>query len=247
MEAPGFALAVALFAVGLATSPHCVGMCGGIVTAFASRGAAPPLREMRDMRQRASEWPRQLAFSGGRIASYALAGAAAGLLGSAGAWSVTARAPQTLLATLANLVLILVGLNLASGGRVFAFFEPLGARVWRLISPHAARLGAAESLPGAVAAGMLWGWLPCGFVYAALSTAVFAGGPLEGAVAMTAFGLGTLPGLLAAGLAALQLRRFFDRPMARAIGGTLILGFGIAGLARAGGIAQSVQDVLLCF
>jgi len=246
VEAQGFALAAALFAVGLATSPHCVGMCGGIVAAFASRGGAPQ-RQLRDMRQRASEWPRQLAFSGGRIASYAIAGAGAGLLGSVGAWSVTARAPQTLLATLANLVLIVVGLNLASGGRVFAVFEPLGARIWRLISPHAARLGAAESLPGAVAAGMLWGWLPCGFVYAALSTAVFAGGPLEGAVAMAAFGLGTLPGLLAAGLAALQLRRFFDRPLARAIGGTLILAFGIVGLARAGGIAQSVQDVLLCF
>lgn len=240
----GAGLAAALFAVGLATSPHCVGMCGGIVAAFASRGGSI---ELKDRRRAVSELPRQLAFSAGRVTSYALAGAAAGLLGSAGAWGVAARTPQVLLAAFANLMLIMIGLNIASGGRVFALFEPLGARGWKLVSPFAARFASAESLPASMAAGMLWGWLPCGFVYAALSAAVFAGGPLEGAVAMAAFGLGTLPALLAAGLAAMKFRRLLDRPPARFAAGALVLGFGVAGLARAGGIAQSMRDVLLCF
>lgn len=242
----GAGLAAALFAVGLATSPHCVGMCGGIVAAFAARGGAVKLT-LHDRRKPVSEIARQLVFSAGRVTSYALAGAAAGLLGSAGAWSVAARTPQVLLAAFANLMLVVIGLNIASGGRVFALFEPLGARAWRVVSPFAARFASAESLPASFAAGMLWGWLPCGFVYAALSAAVFAGGPFQGAFAMAAFGLGTLPALLAAGLAALRLRRLTQRPLLRVAAGALVLGFGVVGLARAGGLAQSLRDVLLCF
>ncbi|MGA7986652.1 MAG: sulfite exporter TauE/SafE family protein, partial [Burkholderiales bacterium] len=69
--ANGWALPLALLATGFASGVHCVGMCGGIVCAFSANGGG--LR-------------RQLAFNLGRISSYAAAGAAAGLLGSAGAW-----------------------------------------------------------------------------------------------------------------------------------------------------------------
>ena len=65
-------LALALFAAGLASGLHCAGMCGGISGGFS-------------LLQKEQLWPRQLAFNGGRIASYAAAGAAAGALGSAGA------------------------------------------------------------------------------------------------------------------------------------------------------------------
>ena len=49
--------------------------------------------------------------------------------------------------------------------------------------------------------GMFWGLVPCALVYGVLPVALFAGGPVEGAAVMLAFGLGTLPNLVAGGLA----------------------------------------------
>ena len=71
---------MALLLLGLASGVHCVGMCGGIVTAFAAPQPLVPARNL---------WRTQLAFNGGRIASYAAAGALAGLIGS-GAYAIAA-------------------------------------------------------------------------------------------------------------------------------------------------------------
>ena len=50
---------------------------------------------------------------------------------------------------------------------------------------------------------------------------------------MLAFGLGTLPNLLLAGLLAVRLNRFVARPMVRFSAGLLVLGFGLWGLSGA--------------
>ena len=49
--------------------------------------------------------------------------------------------------------------------------------------------------------GLLLGLLPCGLLYSALIAAVSRGGPLEGALALLVFGLGTAPALLGLSLA----------------------------------------------
>jgi sulfite exporter TauE/SafE len=78
------------------------------------------------------------------------------------------------------------------------------------------------------------GWLPCGLVYGALTAAAFAGSPAGGAAAMLAFGLGTLPWLLAVGVGAARLRAWMGRRAVRLAAGGTVLGFGAFGLARAG-------------
>ena len=236
-------LALAMLVAGLASGVHCVGMCGGIVGAFASQrtpARAPPRASF------AREWLPLLAFNSGRIASYAAAGALAGALGGVGAYAAGALAAQTALYTAANAMLILIGLYLAGAGRILARAEALGAPLWRRLQPHAARLLPARTLPGAFAAGALWGWIPCGLVYGALAAAMFAGTPARGAAAMLAFGAGTLPNLLAAGIAAARLRRWASRPSVRVAAGALVLGFGAFGLARASGLAEGVASGLLC-
>jgi sulfite exporter TauE/SafE len=76
--------------------------------------------------------------------------------------------------------------------------------------------------------------LPCGLVYGALTAAAFAGNPAAGAAGMLAFGLGTLPWLFAAGVAAARLRGWLERrPIRLGVGGA-VLGFGFWGLAHAG-------------
>jgi len=239
MEALLFGMLVAGFASGV----HCVGMCGGFVSAFS---VARTVRFRDTSRAAGPEWPRQLALSAGRIASYATAGAIAGGLGSAGIWIAGALPIQTLLFVLANVMLVLTGLYVAGGGGGLARFEALGAPLWRLLQPSAARLLGARTLHATFAAGMLWGWIPCGLVYGALAVAAFAGSPARGAAAMLAFGLGTLPNLLVIGVAAARLRAWTGKRAARLAAGALLLGFGLFGLARAGGLGESIRQGLLC-
>jgi sulfite exporter TauE/SafE len=202
------ALLGGMFALGIASGVHCVGMCGGIVTAFSTIRFNPR-----------PEWTRQILFNAGRISTYAVAGAAAGAAGSL-------LALQNGLYLFANVVLILVGLHLAGFGALLRL-ERLGGPLWRRLQPLAAR---ASAKGNPYFAGLLWGWLPCGLVYAALAVAVTFGSSLKGAAAMLAFGLGTLPWLLAAGAAAAQLRRWMSFPAVRLAVGGGVMAFGLHGL-----------------
>lgn len=236
------ALLPAMLLFGLASGLHCVGMCGGIVAAFSTRRVVPIVPAARG----APEWRRQLAFNAGRILTYALGGAAAGALGGAAQLLQGALPVQIVLFVLAQGVLILAGLYLLGAGRLLARFENVGAPLWRRVQPAAARLAAAPGPRAAALAGMLWGLLPCAMVYAALATATLAGGSAQGALAMLAFGAGTLPWLLGAGGALARLRAGPGLARLRAAAGVLVLGMGVAGLARAEDLRTAVRAGLLC-
>ena len=62
--------------------------------------------------------------------------------------------------------------------------------------------------------GVVWGWLPCGLVYAAAVYAVSAGGPLQGAIFMLVFGIGTLPAMMMVGLLFNKMLHFARLPQA---------------------------------
>ncbi len=240
---PSFwALPLAALAAGLASGVHCIGMCGGIVGAFSVRRMRAPPDAPRVATR---EWPRQLAFNAGRITSYAAAGAFVGGVGSVGVWASGALPAQTVLLVLANAMLVLMGLYLAGAGRALVRLETLGAPIWRSLQPLAVRLLPADTMPQAFTAGAVWGWLPCGLVYGALAAAAFAGSPDRGALVMLAFGLGTLPNLLAAGLAAARLRTWAARRGVRIAAGAVVLGSGLLGLAHVSGLAASIRRGLL--
>jgi hypothetical protein len=231
------ALLAAMLAAGLASGLHCVGMCGGIVAAFDASVANPHSNRVIPIRAK-TDWQRRLAFNFGRISTYAAAGAAAGLLGGA-AYAAGALPAQAVLYVAANIMLVLMGLHLAGAGRLLGRLEALGAPLWRRLQPLAARLLPARTLSQSYAAGLVWGWLPCGMVYAALAGAMLAGSPARGALAMTAFGLGTIPFLLAAGWLAARLRAW------RVAVGGAVLAFGTYGLAHAGGLGDAIGRGLL--
>jgi sulfite exporter TauE/SafE len=210
----------AMAALGLASGVHCAGMCGGIVTAFSLGNPA--------QRSAGRTSRRLFFFNAGRISSYAVAGALAGTLG----WY--AGGPQTALLILANVVLVFVGLHLAGWSSPMRWLERLGAPLWARIQPLASHLMRTPGIPAAYGTGLAWGLLPCGLVYGALTAAAFAGSPAAGAAAMLAFGIGTLPWLMAAGVTAARARDFLRFRFVRlAVGGT-VLGFGAWGLAHAG-------------
>ena len=102
-------------------------------------------------------------------------------------------------------------------------------------SPPLRRLSAllpVRTLPQSLMLGVLWRWLPCGLVYSVLVAAVATGSPVQGGLLMLAFGLGTLPTLLAMGMAAVRLKKLLQHLWFRRLSGLLIAGFGLLALYR---------------
>lgn len=217
------------FLVGLLGSTHCLGMCGGIVGAL-TFGLHPDIRR-RPLRLA----PYLLAYNAGRIASYALAGALAGALG-AQLFGLAPPAPQRWLVKLVTGgFMIALGLYLAGWWPGLVRLERWGGLLWRRIEPYGRRLLPVDRPLKAFGLGLLWGWLPCGMVYAMLAWALAAGSAPGGAALLVAFGLGTLPMLLAIGAAAEWLRDVVRNPWVRRAAGLSVLLFGLYVIAAPGG------------
>lgn len=221
---------------GLLGGVHCAGMCGGIVTALVGQSAG-----------NARAWRMHLAYNLGRITSYALAGAVAGAVGSLGLMLDKWLPAQIVFYVVANLLLIALGFYLAGIHGPITRLEHLGSGLWRRIQPLTRRFLPADSAPKALALGMLWGWLPCGLVYTVLFTALLSGGALKGAILMLAFGLGTLPNLMAVAIVLHRSRSIFSNRTARLACGATVMAFGVFGLAHASSLDAKIRGGLLCF
>jgi uncharacterized protein len=190
-----------------------------------------------------------LAYSAGRIASYALAGAlaggAGGMLGWAGSAVLGARGSafgQSAFMLVASLMLIVLGLYLSGLAPAVRHVETLGAGLWRRLQPIARPLLPAGTVPRAAALGAIWGFLPCGLVYAMLATAMATGSPAHGAAVLAAFGLGTLPNLLAVGFWLSRFRTIVRSPRARMAAGFAVCVFGLYGLVLFGQALMTGAD-----
>jgi uncharacterized protein len=226
----------AVLLTGVLGGVHCAGMCGGIVAALS--GQVP------DGTRR---WPLHLSYNLGRITSYAVAGAAAGAIGSLGLLLDGMLPVQLALYILANLLLVALGLYLAGVWSAVARLEPIGMAVWRRLQPLTRRFLPASTVPRAFGLGLLWGWLPCGLVYSVLAMALLSGHAATGSAIMFAFGLGTLPNLMAAGLLFPRFKSLGAAKAVRMASGALVLGFGAYGLANAATLSAHIKAGILCF
>jgi sulfite exporter TauE/SafE len=227
------ALAAAAFAAGLLGGVHCAGMCGGIVGSLSAAARGPALA-------------RQLAFNGGRVASYAIAGSIAGAAGGLARASAPALGVQVALFLIANALMMLLGLYVAGWGRVLARLEAVGGALWRRLQPLARRVMPIDTTMKAAMAGALWGWVPCGLVYSMLTLALASGDMASGALVMAAFGLGTLPNLLAAGFAAQRLLAIRRVPWVRRGAGVAIIALALVGFARIPLISEHLPAAWHC-
>lgn len=177
-----------------------------------------------------ARWSMLLSYNAGRILSYGAAGAIAGSLGAASLGLEGQVPARLILYFFANLMLVALGFYLLGVTRALAFTERFGQKLWRVVQPLTKRFLPARTMSQAFPLGLLWGWLPCGLVYSALASALSAGSAGRGALMMLAFGLGTLPNLLLAGIVLARLNEFVRRPTVRMFSGLLVLSFGVYGL-----------------
>ncbi|MFN3885210.1 MAG: sulfite exporter TauE/SafE family protein, partial [Rhodocyclaceae bacterium] len=175
----------AAFLVGLFGSGHCLGMCGGLVSAFFMKigagGSAP--------------FPAILAYHLARISVYAVVGLLAALMGAALVSTGRLGLAQGLLQIVAGLVVILLGFDLLglSPIRNAWGFAPLS---WL----RRQFMGATQKGPivGSLIGGAINGLMPCSMTMAMAVKATTAPSPPEGMLLMLAFGAGTLPSMLSA-------------------------------------------------
>jgi hypothetical protein len=197
------------FLLGLVGSLHCAGMCGPLALALPAAGNTP-----------ASYVLGRVAYNAGRIVTYCLLGIVFGLAGY-----------TFLMAGLQRWVSIALGVALLLGlvaSRRLALARPVTAAVNQLKAAMSGLLRR-RSLASLAALGLLNGLLPCGLVYVAGAGAAATGSTLAGASYMTAFGVGTVPMMLAISLSgklvptALRLKLVKTVPVCVFLLGTLLI------------------------
>jgi len=212
------------FLLGLFSTIHCVGMCGGII------GALSLSLPVKIRNNKARMLMFITTYNIGRILSYSFAGLVAGAIGTGVLASAGFDQGHAILRAIGVAMMIAIGLYLAGWLPQLAIVEKIGVPVWKKLEPVGRKLLPVASLPKALAYGLIWGWLPCGLVYFVLLWALTAGNAAQGALTMLAFGIGTLPTLLATGFMTSWLTRFARSSTARQVVGLLIVAMAIGSL-----------------
>ena len=186
------------FLVGFLGSVHCAGMCGPLALALPVPGGG-----------RLTYVYGRVLYNAGRVLTYAVLGAAAGLVGRT---VVLAGAQQAVSLVLGVLILLSVLVPLALRSLLPSFTLP--ARFSRYVQAKLAGLMKRSSRVALFVIGVLNGLLPCGFVYVALAAAITTGEVHRGVLFMAGFGLGTGPLMLAIALAGKHIQAGIRRRLA---------------------------------
>jgi sulfite exporter TauE/SafE len=184
-----------MFALGLATSLHCIGMCGPMVVTYAVKG------------EEDGPWHKKLvpnlAYQGAKITSYVIVGLALGAIGSA--FNLNGIRPWIMFA--AGVFMIVLGLGMTGKVPWAARLTPRPPKFLITSLSNLRRKAKTDADQGEstlatpVAFGLLTGLMPCAPLQGAEIAAAATGSALLGGTAMLAFGLGTMPLMLAFGTA----------------------------------------------
>jgi sulfite exporter TauE/SafE len=231
------------FTTGLISSfGHCLGMCGGIVAIYSARQAAQTSADG----SQTTVWKRIISFLPlhlGRITTYtffgALIGLASSLLNQVGGmmgW-------QGAFSVIVGIVMLLVSLSL------LGVLPPVEATLLSLSGGNTPmtkmrELFGKRSFFATLMLGILWGFLPCGLVFAMLILAARAQSLLGGALTMLAFGFGTVPTLLGFGLAANLISPKL-RGSLQSVAAVLLMVFAVQTVLRGLAVANIIPSLII--
>ncbi|GAB4194314.1 MAG: hypothetical protein Tsb002_25700 [Wenzhouxiangellaceae bacterium] len=211
------ALLLGILLAGFAGSLHCLGMCGPLAAVLGGQ---------------ASTRSQQAAYQTGRIGGYMVLGmlgaSVLGWLSGAGNMLLAGQLLRLLLA----LALIILGSHLLFNWPRLARISHLGAGLWRYLQPLARHWLPPRHSGHAFMLGLLWGWLPCGMVYAFLGVAWSTASAWQAGAVMLMFGLGTTPLMLSSAVGAQWLRQRLGQSGLRRLAGALLLAAGLLSLGQ---------------
>ena len=182
-------LAMTALLMGLAGGPHCIAMCGAACAGIGNAAGA---------RKTSALW----SFQAGRLASYSALGAVAAASMQGLGWLTTQTAVMRPVWTLFHVAVMMMGLMLVVLARQPVWLDSTARSVWSRVRAFNASWGRGAPL----AIGALWAFMPCGLLYSAVLVAALSGGPLDGALTMALFALGSSVSLLIGPWLLLRLR-----------------------------------------
>jgi len=204
-----------LFLVGVLTSIHCVGMCGGIML---SQSISSENKNKFE-----SMLPAFL-YNAGRVVSYTLLGGIIGAVGSVFSLSITAKATMQIIA---GVFMVMMGFNMAG----FKMFRKFQIKLPKAMCKTKNKSGS----PFIV--GFLNGLMPCGPLQTMQIFALGTGSATKGALSMFMFSIGTVPLMLTFGALSGLLSKGYTKKILK-LSGVLIIVLGLImgnrGLAIAG-------------
>jgi sulfite exporter TauE/SafE/plastocyanin domain-containing protein/copper chaperone CopZ len=205
-----------LFLVGILTSIHCVGMCGGIMLSQSlSKESNNKLEAIKPA----------LLYNLGRVISYTILGGIVGTLGSVFSLSITAKAIMQILAAV---FMIIMGFNMAGFSALRKFSIKLPHSVCKFKSKSGSPL----------IVGLLNGLMPCGPLQTMQLFALGTGSATKGALSMFIFSIGTVPLMLTFGALSGILSKGYTKKILKFSGVLIIVlglimgnrGFALAGI-----------------
>ncbi|GAA0761039.1 sulfite exporter TauE/SafE family protein [Clostridium sartagoforme] len=195
-----------LFVVGIFTSIHCVGMCGGIMI-------SQSLSFAKESKSKLESITPSLLYNLGRVLSYSILGGLIGGIGSVFSLSITAKA---FIQIFAGLFMVIMGLNISG----FKLFRKFSIKIPNFLSKYKRRFNS----PFLV--GFLNGFMPCGPLQTMQLFALGTGSALKGALSMFIFALGTVPLMLTFGAISGFLSKGYTKKLLK-FSGVLIIVLGL--------------------
>ena len=168
---------VSAFLLGLIGSLHCGVMCGPIVVALSSNS-----------KNKAHFLLHQFAYNSGRIVTYLLIGAIVGLIGK----GLSLVGFQQILSIVSGMLIFTLYFAPKISHK-FNGFNAIIQNFTNFLKKHISPFFKSQNASSRFMIGMINGFLPCGLVYIAAAGAIATGEPLDSAIFMVLFGLGTVP------------------------------------------------------
>jgi len=187
--------------MGIAGGPHCVAMCGAACTALTQSPQTPYAIYHYHI---------------GRLFGYAMLGAIATFAIQSIAWLSSYSSVLHPLWTFFHVLIFFWGVLLIIYARQPIWVDRAGRNIWGHVKKLSTKQG------GHFYIGMLWALMPCGLLYSALVIASFNGNPLDGALSMLAFALGSSVSLFLAPWLWLKLKTNTIEPYGMRLAGVLL-------------------------
>lgn len=217
-----------LFLVGLATSVHCIAMCGGI-----NLSQCLPSGDGANQSRFAAFRPALL-YNLGRVISYTVIGFLLGFIGmilGAGTDTGVSLLLQGAVKIIAGILMVIMGLGMLG---LFPNLRRLSIHMPKALGRRVGKAKSRTRRPLIV--GLLNGLMPCGPLQSMQIVALASGNPLTGALSMLLFSLGTAPLMLGFGSLVSALGQKFARTVTT-VGAVLVVVLGLAMLSQGGNLS----------
>ncbi|MFV0518204.1 MAG: sulfite exporter TauE/SafE family protein [Aminipila sp.] len=213
-----------IFIIGILTSVHCIGMCGGIC--LSQCVGAKGQKKLERMRP-------SFLYNLGRIISYTLVGGIVGAIGSVVSFNGVMRGAVALFA---GIFMIIMGLNMLD---MFPWLRKFSLRMPKFLIGD---INGKSNSPLFI--GLLNGLMPCGPLQAMQLYALSTGSPIQGAISMFLFALGTSFIMFGFGaISSILSKKFTSKLMTVSAVLVIVLGLGMfnTGLSMSGFLAIGTE------